>query len=301
MKKVFIQMVNQKKFITLVFGIIAVILAIVCSFLFIQAVQKDFDTDIGHFAKESPYIIASVAIMLGGSVLGLIPALLARGVCLDTKAGAGVAVSFVSVFAGALLLASSVFGFVDQGITLPEKYAVLTTVSGVIGCLGAFSMLLFAMQGAYRSKLAKLFSMFIPLYFILRVLELYFDTSVAFNSTTKMIAQLAFVAFSLMCVFDSGLYLGKPSLGKFIFGCTASIVIGAPLGIAALTAQFTKPGSFAVSVVDTCMICGFALFAAVKLYHVARSLTECPADEEEAPETEKENAAEDAAEEADEQ
>ena len=139
MKKVFIQMVNQKKFITLVFGIIAVVLAIVCSLLFIQAVQKDFDSSIGHFADGSSLLTAVIAIMTAGAVIGIIPVFLVRGVCVDTAAGAGVTVSFVSVFAGALLLASSVFGFADAGVVLPEKYAFLTTVSGVFGCLGAFS------------------------------------------------------------------------------------------------------------------------------------------------------------------
>ncbi|MBQ7836427.1 MAG: hypothetical protein IJ389_04150 [Clostridia bacterium] len=268
-------MVNQKKFITLVFGIIAVVMAIVCSLLFTQAVQKDFDSSIGHFAQGSVLMTASFAIMVAGAVIGIIPAFLVKGVCVDTKAGAGISVSFVSVFAGALLLASSVFGFADPGVTLPEKYSFLTTLAGVFGCIGAASMLLFAMQGAYRSKMAKLFSMFIPLYFIIRVLELYFDTSDAFNSTTKLVSQLVFVAFSLMSTFDCGLYLERPVLGKLIFGCIVSVVMGAPLGVASLVTQFTNPGSFALSVVDTCMITGFSLLAAIKLYHIAMSFKLC--------------------------
>ncbi len=265
-------MTIQKKFIIIIFGIISIFLAAVSAFLLIRGVQTEYDAAIGHFSADAVFAPIAFVLMILGTVLGIVPAFLMKGVKADSSRGAGIALSFVSVFAGALILASSVFGFFDSGVELSENYRFLSGLGGVVGIAGAVAMLIFAMSGAFKTRLSRMLSMLVPLYFIIRVLLLYFDSSGAVNSTAKMATQTAFIAFALLATFDAGMYIGREILRRYIFGAIFAVSVGLPVGIAALITQFTIPGCFNLSVVDTCMVCGFAAYSAVKLFHLALSL-----------------------------
>lgn len=281
---------NNKKLLILVFGIIAVALAVIGSVLLVTAVGSEYDISIGHFAVDAVLAPVAFAVMAVGAVLGVVLSFLVKGVSVDTSRGAGLVLSFVSVFSGALILAAAVFGFFDPGAVLAHKYQPLIYIAGVVGIAGALGTLIFAMSGSYKTKLAKGLSLCFPVYFILRVLILYFDTHDAVNGSVKVMTQLMFIAYALFATFDSGLYIGKKVTGRYFFGCIAAVAVGAPVGIASVITQFTVADVFRFSVVDTCMVCGVAILAAVKLFHAAMALKEDSTEDKDAHFSEDEGA-----------
>ncbi len=273
---------NNKKMLILISAIIALAIAAVGGILLILAVCGEYDIDVGHFAADAVYAPFAYGALGAGVVLALVLAFLSGKSRIMHGKNAGAFLSFASVFAAILLIASVVFSFVDRSTVVEEGYNTFVYAAVAFGIGGAVALFMFALSGSYRTKLAKVLSFCLPLYFVMRTLILYFDKTVAINSSVKIITQLAFVAFALFAIFDAGVYVGREKiLPRYLFGCVCAQTVGGSVSIAALVSQFTVAGSFELSVVDTCMLLAFFLLVCAKMHHIAFAVAEAKTAEEE--------------------
>ncbi len=285
-------MTDKKRKLVLIFGIITVIIAAIGCAMLVLAVNNEFEADIGHFAADAKYAPFAMALMALGVPLGIALPVAVGKAKIKHGRSAGMLLCFISVFTAALLLAASIFTIFDDSVKVDRGYSFLPYVSMLLGVAGAIAMLTFAVSGSYRTIFAQAISFAIPLYFIIRVLILYFDQEAAINSSVKIMTQIAFISFALFFTFDSGLYVGKDKiLRRYLFGSVVALTVGAPVAVASLVTMFTHPGCFELNVVDSCMVSAIVLTIAAKLHHIAFSVTADEADEqaEEEHEAEPEN------------
>ena len=277
---------NSKKMLVLVSAIVALVLAAVGAAMIFMAVSGEYDASIGHFAANSVFAPIAYGVMGAGVVLAIVLAFLMRGSRVLHGKNAGAFLSFASVFAAILMIASVAFSFFDSSVSIEASYNTFVYFEVLFGVGGAVALFVFALAGSYRTNVAKALSFCLPLYFVMRTLILYFDKTVAINSPVKVITQLAFVVFALFSAFDAGVYVGKEKiLPRYLFGCISAISVGGTVSVAALVSQFSVEGCFELSVVDTCMLLAFFLFVCAKTHHIAFAVAEektfKPAEDEE--------------------
>lgn len=212
-----------------------------------------FDKDVNYFARGT-------ALPTVWSVLLLLAALFAASSVFVIKENELKEKKFsrsgFSVFASALcafsLILNSVFG-----LTKGEK-GVLNMIAAISAIPAALYFLSILATGSV-SKLRSLFGFFVPIWGVLNLASIYFDSYVAINDPNEIIEQTAFISVMLFFLYELRVHLEKqkPKLHLF-FGMCALI----------FTATASFPGIIAVSLgkTDAKYLVYDVIFAAMFLY-----------------------------------
>ena len=227
---------------------------------YVLALTRDYDDSIRHFAAGSPFGVCLFILCAAGIVLGAVSGFLARGANEDVPPQNSVSVTFAGCAAAFMTLASLGYSFV--GMTP----GLLVFARMFFQACAAVFLLLLAMTKDKSSQLYAGLSLTPTVFFILRLMELYYDSvSYAANSPVKMLRLELCVAFALYFTAEARVALGTTKPSTFVPFATAAMVLGIVGGAGEIVVPLMSAGAD-LSLVDGAMYLSVALLALFRMY-----------------------------------
>lgn len=264
-----------------VFFAISVALSVVSALFLTFAVMQEYEAAIGHFSRGAMFAPAVYVVLAAAFLLGIASAFLFKKVTPDTSAKAGPFPVFCHAVCAFMIVATVVF----DKITAPQAQAqvalplVIAYYAFSIGAAAA--LIMYALQGGYRTNASKLLSFCPVIYCAVQTLILYFDKTTAVNSPVKIMIQLAYVALMLMFVCDSGVAVEKENaLGKLYMCSLWACVMSGAVSVSAVAAQIMNIRSFHITLADAVLLLCLFLVSISKLWGASFRLIPASEDEE---------------------
>lgn len=160
---------------------------------------------------------------------------------------------FTSSLCAFSLIGHLIFGLTKSGSTTLEKVAALAAAPAAI----YFFLLL--VNSEKSLKLRSIFGFFVPIWGVLNLAAIYFDSYVAINDPNKIIEQTAFISTMLFFLYELRILLEKPKPKLHLFFGLCALIF---------TAAASFPGIIAVSLgkLDAKYLAYDVIFAAMFLY-----------------------------------
>lgn len=209
-------------------------------------IATEYNDAMGHFDVGSIFAPVVYCAITAGPVLGIVGWIVFRKhVAPDRALPRSIATKATAVFAAVSVLVVAVVDTFSASSVGPINVFSLATA---VFAAGSFVCDEFFVNGKKNDAWRSLLSFSTTLYCASRVLILYFDQTVAVNSSVKLICQLSYLAFMLVCTARTGITLGRGHLlPRYIFALSCAMAAGGVCAVAATVCTLTGTQCVAIT------------------------------------------------------
>ncbi|MBQ4055025.1 MAG: hypothetical protein IJD17_04865 [Clostridia bacterium] len=201
-----------------------------------------YEPDMHYFKYASPWFSIFVAAVIAVGVIAVILAFTQKKGSLPTSyPTSGRYNRAASILSGFWLIGYAVKELVDiltkgvysaqgqpvSGISrlFTGRFNSVSSVAAIIGIIGAFYLLLPFVSATMTNNTRIIFGCVLTVFFIFRLLVLYYDTITPINSPIKMLEQMAVVGAMLFTVYEMRFLLGEPKPRSYVVISTLSFIL----------------------------------------------------------------------------
>ncbi len=238
-----------------------------CLFL---GIFGEYDDALGYFNTNSLFAPVVYCCMAAGPVLGLVGALVFKGLKAPDRVLPGETLSKVAYFLAAAVILIGVAADIAGKVSAIGAVIVTTDVfSWVMGAISVAALIINGLntKGGKVKAIVSLMDFATVFYCVSKVLALYFDQSVAVNSPIKFICQAAYLSYMLVFTAEVGLSLGKGEMySKYIFALCTAVVVGGTCSVASVIVTVTGVACASFTGIDAVAKFGLFLYALLRLF-----------------------------------
>lgn len=201
-----------------------------------------YEPDVHYFKNSSPWFSIFVWAVIAVGVAAVILAFTQKKGSLPCSYPTDAAYSrAVSAIAGALLLGSAVsdmlsilgkdaytsFGQPVSGISrlFTGRFNCVSSVAAILALIAAIYFLLPVFSDKASNNVRIILGCVLTVFFIFRLLVLYYDVATPINSPVKMLEQMAVVSAMLFTVYEMRFFLGEPKPRSYVVVSTVAFIL----------------------------------------------------------------------------